>query len=110
VIELPRSLARRFRAVLRRSLQDLEQRNLWPLLLCRIDPHGVCLEAQCPDFAIRYLRGPPGPADPLVFRSSVLADIEAAQMRLPGWSASMPSPGEPPSSKPASCAAWTSTS
>jgi hypothetical protein len=76
VIELPRSLARRFRAVLRRSLQDLEQRNLWPLLLCRADPHGVCLEAQGPEFAIRYLRGHPGPADALVFRSSVLADIE----------------------------------
>ena len=76
MIVLPRSLARRFRAVLRRSLQDLEQRNAWPLLLCRADERGLTLEAVCPDFALRYQH--PGARTPetLVFRSSALADIE----------------------------------
>src|SRR5262249_58813050 len=76
VIELPRSLARRFRAVLRRSLQDLEQRNLWPLLLCRADERGLTLEAVCPDFALRYQQPGPRPPDILVFRSSALAEVE----------------------------------
>ena len=76
MIVLPRSLARRFRAVLRRSLQDLEQRNAWPLLLCRADERGLTLEAVCPDFALRYQQPGARPADALVFRSSVLAEVE----------------------------------
>jgi hypothetical protein len=76
VIELPRSLARRFRAVLRRSLQDTEQRNAWPLLLCHADERGLTLEAVCPDFALRYQQPGAWPPETLVFRSSVLAGIE----------------------------------
>src|SRR5262249_51069065 len=76
VIVLPRSLARRFRAVLRRSLQDLEQRNAWPLLLCRADERGLTLEAVCPDFALRYQHPGTRPPETLVFRSSVLSEIE----------------------------------
>jgi hypothetical protein len=69
-------MARRFRAVLRRSLQDLEQRNAWPLLLCRADERGLTLEAVCPDFALRYQHPGARPPETLVFRSSVLSEIE----------------------------------
>jgi hypothetical protein len=76
VIDIPRSLARRFRAVLRRSLQDTEQRNAWPLLLCRADERGLTLEAVCSDFALRYQQPGARPPETLVFRTSVLAEVE----------------------------------
>src|SRR5262249_33096373 len=76
VIELPRSLARRFPALLRRPMQDLEQRHASPLLCCRADERGLTLGAACPDFALRYQQPGPRPPDILVFRSSALAEIE----------------------------------
>jgi hypothetical protein len=45
MIEFPRNLARQFRAVLRRSLLDLEPRGSWPLLLCQVCKEGLLLQA-----------------------------------------------------------------
>src|SRR5436305_1653076 len=79
MIALPRALARRFRSVLRRCLLASESRAAWPLFLCRGDPDGLTLQAQvAADIALRYCDPSlalPAP-DALVFRSSVLTEVE----------------------------------
>ena len=54
MIEIPRALARQFRAVLRRSLLDQDPRGPWPLILCRAGEGGLVLQACQGDLALRY--------------------------------------------------------
>ena len=53
MIALPRSLARRFRAVLRRSSPNGRQAGPPPSVLLRVGEQGLCLEATRPDVAVR---------------------------------------------------------
>jgi hypothetical protein len=76
MIEFSRSLARQFRAVLRRSLLDLEPRGSWPLLLCQLCKDGLVLQACQGDLAVRYQQKAAGELEALAFRSSVLAEFE----------------------------------
>src|SRR5262249_33491650 len=126
MLEIPRSLARQFRAVLRRALAAQESRGAWPLVLCQADGHGLTLQARQGDVAIRYhlpgeglpRRWPSGPRHspssraalptPYPLRASPLAGGAPAGKRgsNPGsWSwrpsprtASRPSPTGPSSS------------
>lgn len=76
MIALPRSLARRFRAVLRRSLLDQEPRGSWPLVLCQTGKEGLLLQACKGEMALRYhLQGSRSP-EVIAFRSSHLAEFE----------------------------------
>lgn len=76
MIELPRALARRFRAVLRHSLVAEGPRHTWSLLLARADGEGLSLQAQQGDLALHY--GHPGIAGEgaIAFRSDLLAQFE----------------------------------
>jgi len=76
VIEIPRCLARQLRAVLRRTLMDLEPRGAWPLVLFQADESGLTVHAVQGDLGVRYHE--PGPRSPetIAFRSSMLAEFE----------------------------------
>jgi len=76
VIELPRGLARRFRAVLRQSLMAQEQRSSWPLLLVRSDQAGLTLQARHGDLALRYIQPESAGTEAIAFRSDLLAQFE----------------------------------
>jgi hypothetical protein len=76
MIEIPRALARQFRAVLRRCLAAQEARVAWPLVLCRAGKDGLTLQARLGDIAVRYRLPGEWPAEALVFRASVLAEVE----------------------------------
>jgi hypothetical protein len=54
MIEIPRCLARQFRAALRRSAPAGEPRGPWPLLLCRTGRNGLTLHAGSGDVAVRH--------------------------------------------------------
>ena len=53
MIVLSWSLVRQFRAVLRRLLQDADQRNQWPFVVCHADNRGLTLQAHCGDLGVR---------------------------------------------------------
>jgi hypothetical protein len=79
MLELSRRLLRQFRAVLRRSLVDPGTRGVWPLLHGSAGPDGLFLHASQGDLALSYhLPGDRLPAT-LVFRASVLADLESPE-------------------------------
>lgn len=74
MIEIPRALARQFRAVLRRSL--MEGRSDWPLVLLRTDATGLTLEAKQGDVAVRYQCDGSHDSEAIEFRTSVLGEFE----------------------------------
>jgi hypothetical protein len=76
MIEIPRGLARQFRAVLRRAALAGEPRGPWPLLLCRIDRNGLTLQAGSGNVAVRYRSEGERPPAALAFRASLLAEFE----------------------------------
>jgi hypothetical protein len=76
VIELTRALARRFRAVLRRSLLADDPRGPWPAVACRAGEAGLTLEACLRGAAVRYHQPGAVAPDALAFPGSVLAEIE----------------------------------
>jgi hypothetical protein len=76
LIELPRALARQFRAVLRRSLMADAPRGPWPLVLCRAGEGGLTLHARSEDLAVRYHQPGRRPPDAIAFRASLLAEFE----------------------------------
>ncbi len=76
MIAIPRALARRYRAILRRSLMDRASRGSWPIIRCRAGPDGLFLECQQGDLALRYHAAGEQPADVLAFRASLLGELE----------------------------------
>jgi hypothetical protein len=76
MIELPRALARQFRAVLRRCLSAQESRGAWPLLLCQAGQEGLILQARVGDIAVRLRQAGERPADAVAFRAALLAECE----------------------------------
>jgi hypothetical protein len=76
VIEIPRGLARQFRAVLRRCLAGREPRGAGPLLLCRAGRHGLTLQACLGEVALCHDAAGQRPPDALAFRAAVLAAFE----------------------------------
>jgi hypothetical protein len=76
VIEIPRALARRLRAVLRRSAVEQGPRGEWPLLLCRAGPGGLLVQAGRGGVAVCYRQPGRRPPDALAFRADVLAGFE----------------------------------
>jgi hypothetical protein len=78
MIEIPRSLARQFRAVLRRCLAAQESRGPWPLVLCQADRHGLTLRARRGDVAVCCRLPGARPDGALAFRASVLAEFEGS--------------------------------
>jgi len=76
LIEVPRALARRFRAVLRQSHLVEGPRGPWPQLLARADREGLTLQARQGDQALRFSQ-PGGTGEgSIVFRSDLLAQFE----------------------------------
>jgi hypothetical protein len=76
VIELPRALARDFRAVLRRSLADAVLRGPLPAVLCRAGPGGRSLYAGLGELAVCHHQPGDFPVAELAFPGSVLAAFE----------------------------------
>jgi hypothetical protein len=75
VIVLPRALARLFRTVLRRSV-DQGPRREWPLIQCQASAAGLRLSALRGAVGVCYHEAGDHPEDALVFRSWVLEQIE----------------------------------
>jgi hypothetical protein len=78
MIELPRALARDFRAVLRRTLADVAPRGPLPPVLCRSGPAGQSLHAGLGELAVRHHRAGAFPVVELAFPGAVLASFEGA--------------------------------
>src|SRR5262245_38753564 len=76
VIAIPRTLARRFRAVLRLSLLDKEPRGSWPLVLFQASKDGLVLQACQSDMAVRYHLDGTSLPEPIGCRPSELAAFE----------------------------------
>ena len=76
MIELPRALARQFRAVLRQSLMADAPRGPWPLVLCRAGEEGLTLHARNEDLAVRFHQAGKHPPDAIAFRANLLAEFE----------------------------------
>jgi hypothetical protein len=76
VIVLPRCLARRFRAVLRRCAPHGRQAGLPPTVLLRAGDRGLCLEAARPDAAVRLEHPGQQPEAVLAFPADCLALFE----------------------------------
>jgi hypothetical protein len=76
VIEIPRTLARDFRTVLRRAVMTEAPRGPWPLVCCRAGKEGLVLEAEQVGVALRYHIDEPRPSDAIAFKPSLLAEIE----------------------------------
>ena len=76
VIALPRSLARRFRAVLRRCGPKGRRADLPPSVILRAGEQGLRLEAACPDVAVRLEHPGRQPEAVLAFPADALALFE----------------------------------
>ena len=76
MIALPRSLARRFRAVLRRSSPNGRQAGPPPSVLLRVGDQGLCLEATRTDVAVRLEYPGPQPKAAIAFPADALALFE----------------------------------
>lgn len=76
MIALPRSLARRFRAVLRRCSPNGRQAGPPPSVLLRVGEQGLCLEASRPDVAVRLEHPGAQPEALLAFPADALALFE----------------------------------
>ena len=84
MIELPRSLARRFRAVPRRSLQNLDQRNVWPLLLLKLGMPIAALAELV--FLAAYLWWASGRGPPQSWRGARAESFRAGPLTGRQWS------------------------
>ncbi len=81
MIEIPRCVARQFRAMLRRTVMAQESRVPWPQLVCQADAGGLVLQAAYGEMAVRYhLPGSRTP-DTIAFCSAVLAEFEGSTDR-----------------------------
>jgi hypothetical protein len=78
VIELPRALARDFRAVLRRCTADGLPRGPLPAVLCRAGPGGRSLFAVLDGLAVCHHQEGDCPAAELAFDGAVLAHFEGS--------------------------------
>ena len=59
MIEIPRSLVRRFRGLLRHCGSPLDRQRELPVIVCHAGPAGLALEAVRTEVAVRYqLDGP----------------------------------------------------
>ena len=76
MIVIPRTLARLFRSVLRRSVVEQVPRGEWPLVRCEAGQPGLRLSTQRGDIGLCYREAGERAADTLVFRSSVLQQVE----------------------------------
>ena len=76
MIEFSRTLARQFRAVLRRSLMEAEPRGPWPVVVCRADRRGLSLEALQGDLAVRHRQEGVYPPEVINFPGGLLAEME----------------------------------
>jgi hypothetical protein len=76
LIVLSRAQVRLFRSVLRRSVVEQVPRGEWPLVLCEAGEPGLRLSALRGDVGLCYREAGERTADTLVFRSSVLQQIE----------------------------------
>ncbi len=76
MITLPRSLARQFRVLLRRSLQPPGPRDP-PAVRLRAGREGLEMATRQPECALLYRQPGSLPAETLVFPADVLTDIEA---------------------------------
>ena len=76
MIEIPRSLVRRFRAVLRHCGSPLDPQRELPVVVCRASASGLVLEAARTEVAVRYQIDGPRPEMTLAFPGIVLAEIE----------------------------------
>ena len=76
MIALPRSLARRFRTVLRRCGPTGRRADLPPNVLLRAGEQGLCLEAACPEVAVRLEHPGKHPEAVLAFPADALALFE----------------------------------
>jgi hypothetical protein len=76
MIELPRALARRFKAVLRRSVMAEGPRGPWPVVLCRADAGGLTLQARLGEVGLQYHRPGACAPDAVAFRASLLGEFE----------------------------------
>jgi hypothetical protein len=79
LITLPRSIARQFRTVLRRSLIALGPRGPTPLVRLRSGPDGLILTSYHSECTLRYRLPGSYPSDVLVFPLRHLVDFEAAR-------------------------------
>src|SRR6478609_8656701 len=77
MIALPRSMARQFRAVLRRCGTGADYRRD-PFILARSTSRGVTLEAVLSEAALRLEHRCPGPEESITFTGSLLARIEGS--------------------------------
>jgi hypothetical protein len=76
VIEIPRTLARDFRVVLRRGVMAEAPRGPWPLVCCRTGKEGLVLEAEQVGVALRYHSEDPRHSAAIAFRPNLLAELE----------------------------------
>ena len=76
MIALARSLARRFRAVLRRCGPTGRRADLPPAVILRAGEEGLCLEAARPDVAVRLEQSGKQPRAVLAFPADALAVFE----------------------------------
>jgi hypothetical protein len=76
VIAIPRSLARAYRAVLRRCLSPPGTRPEPPLVLAQSDGQTLTVQACGPDVAVRHTTALAGPTGTMAFRATVLAQVE----------------------------------
>ena len=76
MIEIPRSLLRQFRAVIRRSGSPLDPQREVPAVRCRTGSAGLALEAVRTEVAIRYQAEGSRPEMAVTFPASLLAQIE----------------------------------
>ena len=76
MIEIPRSLLRQFRAVIRRSGSPLDPQREAPAVRCRTGSAGLALEAVRTEVAIRCQAEGSRPEMSLTFPGSLLAQVE----------------------------------
>jgi hypothetical protein len=76
MIELPRMLARQFRALFRKSVLAAEPRGPCPFVLCRTGKRGLTLSCCQGDVGLRYLQPGRLPAHAVALPATVLAEVE----------------------------------
>ena len=76
MIDIPRSLLRQFRAVLRRSGSPLDPQREVPAVRCRTGAAGLALEAVRAEIALRCQAEGSRPEVTLTFPASLLAQVE----------------------------------
>src|SRR5262245_6861951 len=75
-MEIPRALARQFRALLRRCSASRAQRGPGPPVLARAGPDGLTVCSGLDEAALYYHLNGPRESDELAFRAELLARVE----------------------------------